>query len=233
MKKNLLLLSAFLLTAVGFAQAPSFTTAPVYPTSVAQTENVTITFKYTSAAATQCEIQIFRNDAAGVIYNGNSAYKITDLPAATDTEVSIVVPVSATAGLTADIPYDITVNEGTPPMPVVKTVTKFTWFCKLTYSSGDVYAANPAVEVLDAATLGVRSQSLVDAKEMFVNSAAKSLVVNTANVKVNKADIYNIAGKKVSTINNLKNTPSVDLSSLGRGVYLLKREDNKSIKFVF
>jgi hypothetical protein len=234
MRKKLFLLSTLLLSAVGFAQ-PVFTTAPVYPISVQQGQQVTFSFSYTSTIDTKYEFQILRkNNTSGNIYNGYLAYAAMTLFATSiPVTVNVTVPVEATAALSSSTPYQYTYQTGTPPVSVTVQVDKFAWFGKLAGAdpngSLDVYTAGPDV-IINAAPLFVSSYN-INKEEMYVNTASKSLVVNTTTVTSDTAKIYDMTGKNVATLNNLKSSGSVDLSGLRNGVFFLITDNNKKIKF--
>jgi Secretion system C-terminal sorting domain len=213
------------LSAVGFAQN-AISTDPS-EILVEQGGTITLNFTYTADGAYATQFQIFEtsgsasnlfdagdaNGSPGGITVDNTAF-VSEIGIGLSGSVDLVVP--ATFGLSVDL-----------VSPKI-----YRMFGKLSATGGDTYFnPYPVVTVVEAGTLGVRILDKVSANEMFVNSASKSLEVNTANVKVNKAIVYDMTGRVVSTINNLKGVSSIDLSGLNKGVYVLKADNNKSIKF--
>ena len=67
---------------------------------------------------------------------------------------------------------------------------------------------------------------------MYVSHDLKSLVVNTTNVASESASVYDMMGKKIISIDNLKEQDSFDFSTIGNGVFVLLTNDNRKLKFV-
>jgi hypothetical protein len=217
MKKNLLLLSAFLLSAVGFSQSVDYIGA--LPTTLIEGTTFDIDFDYSTPTDGTFQAQLFKTDASGAIdySQGTDIYHVGPAPASGTNILLTGLSIPGTLALSSTLPTGVV----------------YKWFVKLAVGGTDYYGSNDIVATYTTASLGVKNQSQVDAKEMFVNNTTKSLVVNTANVKADSAKIYSIDGKNVATINNLKSTPNVDLSGLKTGTYVLKASDNKALKFAF
>jgi hypothetical protein len=227
MKKNLLLLSAFLLSAVGFAQN-GITSVANMPAGGGQGDPITVSFDYKSDVDGTFQTQVFKTLANGNIdytnggtniYKGSFSGPGQDfLPAA---------PSGGTMTFDLTVPAAQTLSVDLSPAGVV-----YKWFVKAVVSSVDLYAANPVFIVdVQGTFLGVKAQFQADSREMFINSASKSLIVNTASIKSDSAKIYNMSGKVVKTIANLKEFSSVDLSGLNKGVYVIQTNTFKAIKF--
>jgi len=223
MMKKLFLLSALSLTYVGFAQQIESTSAPV---SGDQGEMITITLDYTSPTAGTYQFELWPTTdvtaanpqpdwAAGAIAN---TFRGGDVAvAATTTTITEMIM----------IPADL---------PVTSSLTApagYVWFIKIAVDGTDYFpAAYPTTEVTDS-TLGINDFApAVDSSEMFFRNSSNSLVINPDKITSEKALIFDITGKNIVTINNLKEIESMDLSSLDNGIYILRTDDNKSIKFV-
>jgi hypothetical protein len=230
MKKNLLLLSALFVSALSFGQA-AFTTQPIFPATVQQNQTVSVTFTYTSTVPVIYEFQIIKYNNAGStgIYDNNFAYvsnqypSPTPLPAtATPSTVTVNLTVSPTATLSSTLPYQYTY--GTPPVTV--QIDKFVWFGKLVATGfSDTYAGNDPVTI--TTPLSVNSFN-INSDEMYVTSA-KSLVVK-GNVNAESAIIYDMTGRSVASVKNLR-ASNIDLSALRNGVYFLVDNNKRTFKF--
>jgi hypothetical protein len=232
MKKLLLSLSALLVSGLSFGQSIDAVTAP---TVIQMGTAVTFGFTYTSAVApTEFQIQIFKRsltDPSGVDFPSgghdllNKGYQ-TPLPAAPGGG-GIAGP------FTVNLPA---VDNPTPPSysPLVIVpggTDNYVWFIKMVVN-GVSYEYNPKPLVsFTAATLATQSFSAISGSEMYVSNASKSLVVNQSNLKSESASVYDVTGRAVTTIKNLKQTASHDLSSLRKGVYFIVTNDKRKLKF--
>jgi hypothetical protein len=213
MKRKLLLLAVLFVSVIGFAQ--NQITAGNAPATAAVGETISAGFTYDAIAAGTCQIQLFKTDASGNInYSAG-------------TDVYFVGPVSAGTGMT--ISNTFTVPNTVMPTSTLPSGQVYKWFFKLSVGGTDYYAANPETTI----TSGLKTNDLtkVSSKEMFMDNKSRRLMVNTSNVTSDSAKIYDITGKRVTTIANLKQTQSVDLSNLKKGVYILVTNDNRSLKF--
>jgi Secretion system C-terminal sorting domain len=233
MKKNLLLLSAFLLSAVGFSQANSIQMVDASDITVEQGTTLSFDVIYTANAVYSTQFQLFSSKGTpdNIFSLGGQtglAPQITSIQTGILTGETITVDINIpsdfplSSSLTAPFKYWIF---GKIAVPAVVTPSH-------PADNDDTYFnPYPVVIVVAPGTLGVKLLEKINSNEMFVNSASKSLEVNIANVKANKATVYDMTGRVVSTINNLKGASSVDLSGLNKGVYVLKADNNKSMKF--
>jgi hypothetical protein len=215
MKRKLLLLAVLFVYTTGFAQ--NEITGNSVPVTASVGESIKAEFTYNATVAGSCQIQMFKTDASGNIDYGAG------------TDLYFVSPVAAGTGL--KISNTFVVPNTVMPSNTLPAGVVYKWFFKLSVAGTDYYAANPETTI--TAALAVNDFGKVSSKEMFVNSNSRQLMINTINVTSNSAKIYDIAGKRVSTILNLKQTQSVDLSNLKRGVFLLVTNDNRSLKFAF
>jgi hypothetical protein len=219
MKKNLLLLSALFVSVLSFGQAFGTLSNVVYPTTATPGQALTITFTYTSTVATAYEFQILAKDLAtpaNTIYGTNYAYVNMALPAtAIPVNVTANITVSPSAALSASLPN--------------ATISKYIWFGKLDYTAPtgdpDVYTGNP--DMIISAPLSVNSFN-INSDEMYVTSA-KSLVVK-GNVNAESAIIYDMTGRSVASVKNLR-ASNIDLSALRNGVYFLVDNNKRTFKF--
>jgi hypothetical protein len=232
MKKNLLLLSAFLLSAIGFCQNSIQMTDA---TDITVEEGTTLSFEitYSADAVYSTQFQLFSSKGTpGNIFSlggqtglspQNTSF-MTAVGSGQTQMIDIVIPSAFPLSSTLVSPFKYWIF-GKIAIPAAVTPTH-------PADNDDTYFnPYPVVIIVAKGTLGVRLLDKINSNEMFVSSSSKSLVVNTANVTANSAKVYDMTGRVVSTINNLKGASSVDLSGLNKGVYVLKADNNKSIKF--
>ncbi|MDP5105135.1 MAG: T9SS type A sorting domain-containing protein, partial [Polaribacter sp.] len=77
------------------------------------------------------------------------------------------------------------------------------------------------------ATASVDRNDVVSLK-MYPNPTTNTLNISAANT-IENAQIYNVLGKKVMSLNINKTSESIDVSNLASGVYLIKYQVNKAI----
>lgn len=71
--------------------------------------------------------------------------------------------------------------------------------------------------------------------KVYPNPTSGQLKIENGELKINKVEVFNIFGTKLSTINtqhSTLNTQEVDLSSFAKGVYIIVINDEKMIKVV-
>lgn len=212
--KKILFTAALVATSFGYAQDTM--TAVSFPTSVALGSTQTVKFNYTASVDGTCEIQIVPLDAVGgTVYDGAMSYK-TGIP----------VPAAATTTL-----FTTTVNiaAAIPQKFIDAGYTSYRWFTYITVAGVTTYLQS-ATQYVSFTGGALRVESFVNASEMYVNNATKSLVVNKSGV-YESASVYDVTGKTVMNI-KLANVSNVDLSKLTTGVYILVTNDNKKMKFM-
>jgi len=212
--KKIFLTATLVATSFGYAQDTM--TAVDFPTSVALGSTQTVKFNYTASEAGTCEIQIVPLDADGnTVYDGAMSYQTgIPVPAAATTTLF-----TTTANIAAAIPQKF-IDAG---------YTSYRWFTYITVAGTTTYLQSATQYVsFTGGTMGV--ESFVSPSEMYVNKAAKLLVVNKSGV-YESASVYDVTGKTVMNF-RLANASNVDLSKLTTGVYILVTNDNKKIKFM-
>ena len=212
MKRKLLLLTVLFACATGFAQNQITTTNA--PATAAVGENIIAGFTYDSTVAGSCQIQLFKTDSAGNINYGAG------------TDMFFTSPVPAGTGLT--VAPTFTVSNTVMPTNTLPTGQGYKWFFKLSVGGTDYYGSN--VETTITAPLATNEFGKVSSNEMFIDNKSKRLIINTNNVTSDSAIIYDLNGRKVTAISNLKQKQMIDLSSLPNGVFILVTDDNKTLK---
>ncbi len=211
--KKILLTATLVATSFSFAQTM---TAVDFPTSVALGSTQTVKFNYTASEDGTCEIQIVPLKENGdTVYDGAMCYK-TGIP----------LPAAATTTL-----FTTTVNiaSAIPQKFIDAGYTSYRWFTYITVAGSPTYLQSATQFVsFTGGTMGL--ESFVNPSEMYVNKAAKLLIVNKSGV-YESANVYDVTGKTVMNI-KLTNASNVDLSKLTTGVYILVTNDNKKIKFM-
>jgi len=87
---------------------------------------------------------------------------------------------------------------------------------------GTVYVDN--IYMYRAATASVENNTLLGFS-MYPNPASNKLNIS-AKETIQRADIFNVIGKKVMSLNINKTSESIDISSLNSGIYLVKYDVN-------
>ncbi|MDL2315221.1 T9SS type A sorting domain-containing protein [Bacteroidales bacterium OttesenSCG-928-C19] len=67
---------------------------------------------------------------------------------------------------------------------------------------------------------------------VYPNPTSGQLTVDNGQLIINKVEIFDINGRKLSTINNQQSTAKLDLSGYANGVYLLRINDEQTVKVV-
>ncbi len=67
---------------------------------------------------------------------------------------------------------------------------------------------------------------------MYPNPVAETLYVKSNLLNANTFNIIDTLGRTVLVIDNAQNVESINLSSLTKGVYILKTETNKQFRFL-
>lgn len=100
-------------------------------------------------------------------------------------------------------------------------------------------AGKANVYYLDNVYLYVQGTASVDTNELFNVSVSPNPASNFVNLRadetITKAEVYNILGKKVRSLNVNANSTAINISDLNAGIYLLKYEINNKVgttKFV-
>jgi hypothetical protein len=229
MRKKLFLLSTLLLSAVGFAQYSIINTT-LTPLTAQVGGTVPLTFSYTAAAACSTQFQVVSSNDAH-LFNGGSPVITTNFTGA------FAAPLIVNPGTDVSGNVTITLSGDVGPTSSLPAGFKYYIFGKLGAKANgapnDVYwdSASGYIELTVTPVLGVNSFNNLSTNEMYVNTTSKSLVVNTTAVTSNSAKIYDMTGKNVATLSNLKSAGSVDLSGLRNGVFVLVTDNNKKIKF--
>jgi hypothetical protein len=83
------------------------------------------------------------------------------------------------------------------------------------------------ITLFNSATASVIDNDLVSVK-MYPNPTTNTLNISAANT-IENAQIYNVLGKKVLSLNINKTSESIDVSTLASGIYLIKYQVNNSV----
>jgi hypothetical protein len=79
----------------------------------------------------------------------------------------------------------------------------------------------------NSATASIIDNDLVSVK-MYPNPTTNTLNISAVNT-IKNAQIYNVLGKKVMSLNINKTSESIDVSTLASGIYLIKYQVNNSV----
>ncbi|WP_162128447.1 T9SS type A sorting domain-containing protein [Flavobacterium phycosphaerae] len=102
-------------------------------------------------------------------------------------------------------------------------------FDALTHNSAG-FAYYPFVSKLNTTTLNVNSPSL-HSISVYPNPAQTTLVL-AAKDYTETASIYNLLGQKLKTVNCRNETTTIDITTLPKGTYFIRLENNQVIRFV-
>lgn len=231
MKTNFL--SIFLFS-VAFSFAQVVITGQSTPSAVEQNQNISVSFTYTSTVEVpDFQIKLIFVDGNGdevpmtdsQVYVGNGYLGNAPQPANVLTGPNRL-PIASSP---TTVVFNTWINPSTVPVG-----TNYKWFVNLNGGANpgfNVFGQNAPVAVVAEGALNTVNFS-INNDEMYVSHDLKSLVINTTNVVSNSAIVYDVMGKKIVTIENLKEQASFDFSSLGNGVFVLLTNDNRKLKFV-
>ncbi|WP_299059147.1 T9SS type A sorting domain-containing protein [uncultured Polaribacter sp.] len=189
-----------------------------FPTELAKGATFDVTFEYTSNVTGVYELQFIPmgEDGQPVWSMENKAFASAPI-AVNETATPITVSMS--------IPDDITLTADLESPAVAWGL-----FGKITDGTNDIEYISPYPQANVVATLSLKN-NVFDANTIFYNSTAKTLEINTENMEAKSLQIYNISGKNVLNISNAKNSSRIDVSSLAKGIYIVKSEA-KYFKFL-
>ncbi|WP_299261623.1 T9SS type A sorting domain-containing protein [uncultured Aquimarina sp.] len=194
------------------------------PVSVEAGESITLNYTYSASMDVATQFQIFEADVPGIFggttANGTGVLVTPTVTAGTDVATTV----------TLDIPSDF-------PASSSLSGTKYYIFGKLSSaensdasSDADWSVAGEYPEITVSSTLSINDFTAFDRDKLYFNNTSTSLVINDTN-EIKSLSIYNIIGKKVFELEDVKNTTNVDLSSLPKGLYIA-RSDSKFLKFI-
>jgi hypothetical protein len=188
-----------------------------FPATVSQGQtSVNVSFNYTATAAGTFVIQLYLSPD-GVTLGGpvNGTYTSGNNIVATATPKTIGVAVS--------LPPDLYLATDIAPVTYV-------WLLKMTVNGVDYQGSNPTYIPLSVTAPLSVAQNTISTSEMFVNTVQKALVITGETVS-ETARIYDLTGKVVTTLKNLKSASNFDLSGLDNGIYILVTDDKRNFKF--
>jgi hypothetical protein len=217
--KKLLLLALSLSCGIIYSQnAITFVNAPA---AIQLNTNASVTIGYIADVAGTYQFQVYKKLPNGTI-DWDTPEPLKSIFAAG------VLPAAPTGGTLTSNPTDLYCD---PTKMVVGN--DYIWFIKINFGgtpAGDITPATyPSTSIVT--TLSTQSFSAINSSEMYVSNASKSLVVDQSNLKSESASVYDVTGRAVTTIKNLKQTASHDLSSLRKGVYFIVTNDKRKLKF--
>lgn len=193
------------------------------PITVAPGQSVTLDYTYSASMDVTAQFQIFEADSptifGGATNNASAVIATPNLTAGSNVATSV----------TLDIPSDF-------PASSTLSGTNYYIFGKL--SSSDNSDANSDAdwsvsgnypEIIVDETLSTDDITF-DSNKLYFNNASASLVINNS-IQTESLSIFNTTGKKIYEIDNLKDTSTINLSALPKGLYIA-RSDSKYLKFV-
>lgn len=231
MKTKLL---SILLFSVAFSFAQVVITDQSTPSEVEQNQNISVSFTYTSTVEVpDFQIKLIFVDGNGdevpmtdsQVYVGNGYLGNAPQPTNVLTNPNRL-PI-ATSPTT--VVFNTWINPSTVPVG-----SNYRWFVNLnggTDPGFNVFGPNAPVNVVAEGALNTNNFSISN-DEMYVSHELKLLMVNTNNVSSESASVYDITGKKMVAVDNLKDQTSFDFSVLGNGIFVLLTNDNRRLKFV-
>lgn len=188
-----------------------------FPSEVAKGTTIDVTFEYTSNFDGTYELQFIPMNADGQpVWGQDKAFssdKITVNATATPITVSMAIPDDTTLSANLQSP-----------------AVAWGLFGKLADANGDVAYLSPYPQTNVVATLGIRN-NIFDTNTIFYNSSFKTLEINTQNIDAKNLYIYNVTGKRVMTITDVNTKPSISVSSLASGMYIV-RSESKYFRFI-
>ena len=229
MKKLLIMASIILFGAT--TQAQITINGQSTPATIQQNSVVTVSLTYTSTVTVgEWQIQLFPVNQDGSINFGGPTTQIYIGNNYTGSNP----PISGSSLPIATSPSTLTFNSYCDG--AIVPVGNYKWFVKLKESTSTpeeqaVYGNNDINVTVTSPSLSVSDfKKLSDA--VFVNSATKTLKISDKIGDVKSVAIYNAAGAKVKTIQDVTAQSTHDLSMLVSGLYVLISSDNQTVKFV-
>jgi len=165
-----------------------------------------------------------------IFYNG---YIAGEGLAPTDTAMSIL-----TQGLPANEPIELTIVVGTTMGHfggVISTQDSLSW---LTFTATVFRTSQFVVNKTESTTLyyieqapppkPAISETEIQAVKLYPNPV--SSVLNIANLKNTKVEIFNVVGQRVVNLENVNGEQTVDMSEYPNGIYFVKIQSGKTVR---
>lgn len=195
----------------------AFTSQP--PANVEAGTTQTLNISYTFAGERNLKVGITEYDQAGNYFANGPASYLTNIPATTATPVETTIEVV--------VPNDVTLSSE------LTTGHYYKWefsYYTVDYSYlGGIFTTQQASIV--PSTLGVSETNTKKVNLISNNPVGAVLQLNT-NVDFNELAIYDLSGKKIMNAEKPNIHGAIDVSSLLKGIYILKTDQNHIAKFV-
>lgn len=114
--------------------------------------------------------------------------------------------------------------------PTIVNGQEIIWFGKLNDLSGEVMTLSSNVTtVTDTAGIDdINSNGVI----IYPNPVAETLYIKSNHLDANTFSFIDVLGRTVLVIDNVQNVESVNLSTLNKGMYILKTDTNRQFRFL-
>ncbi|AWG21005.1 hypothetical protein FFWV33_05365 [Flavobacterium faecale] len=234
--RALFLTTSLFTGAMGFCQMSI--TSQSTPAKLVQGKEVDLSITYTSAVPVEFQIQLFKTVGGEIDYaNGSIDIYIGKFYTGTNPPTQIITTAGYPQLPATATPSTVTFHQYVDPTSIKNPVgTNYKWFVKIsadpntnTPGTDIAYGDNNIVTQIYPEGTVLGTAAFISPEEMYFDNSTKMLIIKETQSK--KVSIYDLNGKEVKTV-SLLNGKTVDLSSLTKGVYLLKTDDNKAMKIV-
>lgn len=189
--------------------------------SVAEEASVTETVAYTTPVISKIFFKLQR------ITGYPGTWEETDIPGTT---VNFENLAATGVGLTATQTATIAIPASTLANYPLGANQSYVILSVLTDMSGNNWT-DVRKTVAISASLGIDKFNKQGSKLIFQNPVKETLIVNN-EVAFKSLCIYDLSGKIILKVNKEKTFNGIDVSSLGKGVYLIATDNNLKTKFI-
>lgn len=231
----LFLTSSLFTGALGYSQM-SITNQST-PAKLVQGKPVDLSITYTSAVPVEFQIQLFKTVSGEIDYaNGSTDIYIGKFYTGDNPPAQIITTAGYPQLPATATPSTVTFHQYVDPANANNPVgSNYKWFVKIsadnntnTVGTDVAYGDNSIVTQIYPEGTNLATDSFITPEEMYINNSIKMLIIKETTAQ--KAAIYDLNGRMIKAI-SLKENNTIDLSFLTKGVYLLKTDDNKTMKF--
>ena len=147
---------------------------------------------------------------------------------------------SPTIAFGSDIAFDnigsgsqtVTLNLGSGGgSPTLSTGQEIIWFGKLNDSDGEVMTLTSNIVIVDE-SLSLEDLNSRNKIVAYPNPVSDILYIKSQHLNTDTFSIVDSLGRTIRTFNNVQNIDSINLSNLNTGIYILKTNTNKQLRFV-
>jgi hypothetical protein len=189
--------------------------------SVAEDASVTETVQYTTPAISKIFFKLQR------ITGYPGTWEETDIPGTTVTFENLA---ATGVGLTATQTATIAIPAATLANYPLGANQSYMILSVLTDMSGNNWTDSRKTVAISA-SLGTDKFNKQGSKLIFQNPVKETLIINN-EVAFKSLSIYDWSGKIILKANKEKTSNGIDVSSLGKGVYIIATDNNQKTKFI-